>query len=223
MRNGSEFARVAARQVLTRLAARCAIQKAAAEMAGTQEYQHPLLHRLYLGTTVMNELRQNNRTGLVSLTRNYMEQLGLDERGIVFRGLSHPAGVLTDRLVCTYGTDRFVGYGPGNYPTAVEGLQPYRNRGDSAPLTADTYGVPDLHWALAFTGLADTGGADALESGNRQAFLLLYDAAQIHVERTPGNAGGEQWRATFTTDPSQALLALIQYMPESEQHGLTRL
>jgi hypothetical protein len=154
------------------------------------------------------------KAALTDAVRQELQQLGIDEQKAVFRGMAHPAGNITPQLVTTYGTDRFVGHDRRNLPQSVEGAIPYRNNGETGDLTADTYAVPSLSWAVGgFSELGGTAGLDNFASGRSEPFVLVYDSDKVSTERTPGGQGGEQWRSTFLTEPKEALLACIQLAP----------
>ncbi|MET0779240.1 MAG: hypothetical protein ABWY71_00240 [Candidatus Saccharimonadales bacterium] len=186
-------------------------------------FEHPLFHKAGVDPTALATIEEGERkAALTETVRGKLTQLGIDEKEAVFRGLAHPAGNITPQVVCTYGTDRFEGYGRHNLPQSVEGLTPYRNRGQTGDLSADTYAVPSLSWAVGgFSELDGAAGLDNFATGHSEPFILVYDSKKVFTERTPGNQGGEQWRSTFLTEPREALLACIQLAPGTQTAAMS--
>jgi hypothetical protein len=179
-----------------------------------RQFQDPLFHELLIPSDALTQpANADIKLVLLRTIRTQLENLNIIEERALFRGLCHPAGNITAQLICMYGTDRFVDYGPGNLPKSVEGLTPHRNNGEKTSLSADTYAVPHLEWAIAFTSLLDNEGIQNFYSGRFDSFIAVYDNEQLESERTPGNNGGEQWRSSFKNDPTDAFTALIHLKP----------
>jgi len=135
----------------------------------------------------------------------YFEGQNLNPNNFFYRGLRFKN---TDSLmnILYHGTDRFIGHDSNSNPYFSPDLTPFRNDGTIKPLNADTYAVPDLNWAFAFTELTDPK-----YSSEKELFPLitLYHASKISGERIPPN-GGEQWRCAFKTTPKEALAGIIK-------------
>jgi len=193
-----------------------------AELAAPAEkaapFEHPLFHKLEVDPAALAAMDEDTRiAALTDTVREELVRLGIDEQKAVFRGVAHRAGNITPQLVTTYGTDKFIGHDWRNPPQSVEEAVPYRNRDRAEDLPADIYAVPTLDWAIGgFTGLGGLGGRTGLRNfaaGNSDSFILVYDANKVFTEFMPDNKSGEHWRATFLTEPDEALLACIQLTP----------
>ena len=178
-----------------------------------QEVRQNILYRVQVSKGLLDQLDRGNKAALTELTRNELKKLGLYEHELVFRALAHPAKNITEQLLVKYGTDRFREYSSGNLPKKDKNLIPYRNQGETALLTADTYSVPNLEWALTFTELTLPDGIQKFQNNQLAPFLIMYKNSHVHTDRTPGNKSGEQWRTTFLTDQKQALAAIIHFNP----------
>lgn len=175
-----------------------------------------LVHSLPLTEQVVREVSKGsgNVAPLAAIVRAELMALDLNESDLVYRGLCHATPNIAPHLLARYGTDRFEGYGPQRLPQTDTGLVPFKNKGETEALTADTYVVPDLEWALDFTNLPYADHTAPFLAGTEESFLLMYRADGVRTERMPAG-GGEQWRGTFTMPPVRALSAAIRFAAAS--------
>jgi len=176
----------------------------------TPEIISPKYSDIQLSASDLHRARDGDFESLEELVGSHIPPEYTDE-DLVFRAFSHPKGNITSHLVTKYGTDRFVGYDSTRLPVRDIDLIPFKNTGSSAALTADTYAVPKLNWALSFAGLA----SQEFEDNEVDSFLVIYDKNHLDVVRTP-EGGGEQWRGVFKGEPSEALIKIIRFMPPLE-------
>jgi hypothetical protein len=181
-----------------------------------EQIHYENVHNLLLPESVISSLRRDDNRSLLITVKSCLNELGLDESELVFRGLHHPKGNITEQLLHKYGTDRFMGFNSMRRPIEDINLVPYRNQGETNVLTADTYTVPDLSWSLAYTDLT-LGSIENFQRNEADSFLVMYDRSCVQTDRIP-EGGGELWRTTFLTEPTQALKGVIHFVPPVVTH-----